>query len=89
MLTLLTLFVWALLGFIAGVVARAVTPGRQALGLVGAVALGVIGSYIGGLIMAVLHGGQILQPSGLLMSILGAVLILVVARGNPGNKAWS
>jgi len=89
MFAVLVLLIWTLFGLIAGIVARAVTPGREAPGVLGTSSLGIVGSFLGGLLTAVLNGGRIQQPTGLFMAMLGAILLLALARGNPRNKAWS
>jgi len=77
---------WILCGFVIGLVARALVPGRQSLGCLTTVALGIAGSFLGGFIYS-----QVMGPStapfaidghhwyGWGVSILGAVLLLVVA----------
>ena len=39
-----------LFGLVAGLVARAVTPGRQAIGCLPTIAVGIVGAFLGGLI---------------------------------------
>ena len=72
---------WIIFGFIVGLIARAIVPGRQHLGLVLTTLLGVAGSLIGGFIGSALSGGSGVhfQPSGLLGSIIGAIVLLVIA----------
>jgi len=72
---------WIVFGFIVGLIARAVVPGKQGMGLVMTMLLGVAGSLIGGLIGSALSGGSAtgFQPSGFLGSLIGAVVLLVIA----------
>ena len=69
-------------GAIAGFVARLLVPGRQDLSIVATIVLGIVGSLIGGLLGYVLFHKDaddgFLQPSGLLGSILGAVIALLI-----------
>jgi len=71
-------------GLIAGFVARLLVPGRDPMGILGTILLGVGGSYIGGFLGYVLFGKDInegaLQPSGIIGSIIGAVIALLVYR---------
>jgi uncharacterized membrane protein YeaQ/YmgE (transglycosylase-associated protein family) len=87
MIFLLTLLV---VGLIAGFVARAVVPGKDPMGVLGTVALGVVGSFIGGLLGYVLFGKNLndgaFQPSGLVGSIIGAVIALLVYRAVSGRS---
>ncbi len=69
---------WAVFGLIAGAIARLLVPGRQPLGCLGTILLGVTGSLIGGFVSWLLFGGHPLQASGWIMSILGAVLVLAI-----------
>lgn len=73
---------WIVFGLIAGAIARLLTPGRQPLGLLLTIALGIGGSFVGGFIGNTFHGAPLSQPtpSGWLGSIVGAILILVVVR---------
>lgn len=72
------------LGLIAGAVARLVVPGRDPMGIPGTVLLGIVGSFIGGLLGYVLFGHDLsegaLQPSGIIGSIIGAIVALLIWR---------
>ena len=72
------------IGALAGFVARLLVPGRDPLSLVGTIVLGIVGSFIGGFLGYVLMGKDIaegaLQPAGIIGSIIGAVIALVVYR---------
>lgn len=72
------LIVWAVFGLICGALARFLVPGRQPMGLLLTMVLGVLGSYMGGFIAFILFGGQLLQASGFIMSVLGAVIVLAI-----------
>jgi uncharacterized membrane protein YeaQ/YmgE (transglycosylase-associated protein family) len=69
---------WTFFGLIAGAIARLIVPGRQPLGCLGTILLGVTGSLIGGFVSWLIFGGDPLQASGWIMSILGAVLLLAI-----------
>lgn len=70
-------------GLIVGFVARAVMPGTQKMGLVATMLLGVVGSFIGGFLAALITHTHVLDfnTSGLLGSILGALIALTVFGG--------
>lgn len=72
---------WIVFGFIIGLIARAVVPGKQSLGFVMTTLLGVAGSIIGGLVVSTLAGAPAtaLQPAGFIGSLIGAILLLVIA----------
>ena len=71
-------------GFVAGLLARALVSGPGPRGCLGTTALGIVGSFVGGFLGYALFGKDLgegaLQPAGLLGSVLGAVLVLLVYR---------
>ncbi|MCU1453807.1 MAG: hypothetical protein JWN46_1953 [Acidimicrobiales bacterium] len=78
------LITFVVIGLLAGLIARAIVPGPDPLGIVGTIVLGMVGSLIGGFLGYLLFhkdvGQHALQPSGLLGSIIGAVIALLVYR---------
>jgi len=77
-------FVIALLiiGLIAGFVARAVVPGDDSMSIGATILLGIVGSFVGGFLADVLFRSDAedvgLGPAGLLGSIVGAIVALLV-----------
>jgi uncharacterized membrane protein YeaQ/YmgE (transglycosylase-associated protein family) len=72
-----------IVGLIAGAVARFLLPGRDPIGLVGTIVLGIVGSFVGGFIgdeVQYHHWSQSFHTSGILWSILGALIVLAIAR---------
>jgi uncharacterized membrane protein YeaQ/YmgE (transglycosylase-associated protein family) len=71
-------------GLIAGFVARAIVPGDDSMGIVATIILGLVGSFIGGFLGYALFGRDVadgaFQTSGLIGSIIGAVIALLVYR---------
>lgn len=69
-------------GLIAGAVARLLVPGRQNLGIMATIGLGIIGSFVGGFLGYLLfHKDRqdgFFQPAGIIGSIIGAVIVLVL-----------
>ena len=67
---------WLIIGLIAGALARLIMPGRDAMG--------IVGSVLGGLVSWAIWGadteGAGFRPAGLLLSILGAILVLWIWR---------
>jgi uncharacterized membrane protein YeaQ/YmgE (transglycosylase-associated protein family) len=72
---------WIIFGFIVGLIARAVVPGRQKMGFVMTTLLGVAGSLAGGLVATALAGGgdASFRTAGFVGSIVGAIVLLIVA----------
>ena len=73
-------FIWYIIvGFIVGLVARAIMPGAQHLGFIMTTILGIAGSIVGGLIARLFsrpEPGSSFHPAGLIMSIIGAIILL-------------
>jgi len=75
---------WLIIGLIAGALARLIMPGRDAMGWLATILLGIVGSILGGLVSWAIWGadetGRGFQPAGLLLSILGAIIVLWIWR---------
>ena len=73
-----------IIGIIAGFLARLIVPGRDPMSFWETVLLGVVGSFVGGFLGWLLFGKDFdegaIQASGLLGSIIGAVVALLVWR---------
>ena len=79
------------IGLLAGLIARAIMPGNQSMGLVATTLLGMVGSLVGGLVGSLFsRTGRIfdLHPSGLIFSVLGALLVLFLV-GFSGRRRVS
>jgi uncharacterized membrane protein YeaQ/YmgE (transglycosylase-associated protein family) len=71
---------WVVFGAIVGGLARWIMPGRDPMGCLLTVLLGIAGSVVGGLLLGVLIGGRGTDPAGWVGSILGALLVLWLYR---------
>ena len=73
---------WLIIGLIAGALARLIMPGRDAMGIIATMLLGIVGSVVGGLVSWAIWGAETegFRPAGLLLSILGAILVLWIWR---------
>lgn len=75
--------IWLLLvGLVAGLLARAIVPGDDSMGIFATILLGIVGSFVGGMIGSLFADRSILDftTSGLIMSIVGAIVALLVLR---------
>lgn len=74
--------IWFLLiGLVAGFIARALVPGPDPMGWLGTMVLGIVGSLVGGTLAALLFGGTLaLSAAGIIGSIIGAIIVLLVWR---------
>ena len=76
----MAILVFILFGFIVGLIARAIMPGRQKYGFLMTSVIGIVGSFLGGLIGSLISDRQVtdITPAGLLGSIIGALIVLAV-----------
>lgn len=72
---------WIVFGFVVGLIARALVPGRQSMGFIMTTLLGVAGALIGGIVASALWGGSVtrFEPAGFIGSLVGAIVLLVIA----------
>ena len=72
----------AIVGLIAGFVARAVIPGKQDMSILMTIVLGIVGSFVGGFLGYLLFQKDatdgFFQPAGIIGSIIGAIIVLLV-----------
>ena len=70
------------IGLIAGAIARLVVPGKQDLSILMTIVLGIVGSFVGGFLgYLIFHkDGQdgFFQPSGIIGSVIGAIIVLLL-----------
>lgn len=82
-------FVWTiLLGFVIGVVAKFLHPGKENMGFFATILLGVAGSFLAGIIGQAMGWYQAGQGAGFIASVVVAIILLVVYgrlrdKGNP------
>ena len=70
---------WCLFGLVAGAIARLLVPGRQPMGILMTMVLGIVGSLIGGFVGYLLMGAiDPLQPAAWILAVVGAVVILTL-----------
>ncbi len=68
-----------IVGLIAGALARLVVPGRQNLSIPMTILLGIIGSFVGGFLANLIFHGRIsLDTSGIIGSVIGAIIVLLI-----------
>lgn len=75
-------------GLVIGALARLIKPGKQNLGLLATLLLGLVGSIIGGVIASLLGTGNIweLNILGFIVAVVAAVLLIGVAEGVAGRR---
>ena len=88
-----TIIAYIVIGLLGGAIAKAILPGRQGGGWLATMLLGILGAFVGGLLGSLLFEGRLdlTGPSfsigGLVTSVLGALLILVIYGWMQKRKA--
>lgn len=78
----MSIVLFLVFGIVAGLIARAIMPGRQSMGIVMTGVLGIVGSFVGGIVGNLFAGRAVteLHTTGIIGSVLGALLVLVIVR---------
>jgi uncharacterized membrane protein YeaQ/YmgE (transglycosylase-associated protein family) len=78
------IIVLIVVGLVVGLIARLLLPGRDSIGLLGTILLGIAGSFVGGFLWELVEYHRIethhFQTAGLLGSIVGAFVLLLLLR---------
>jgi uncharacterized membrane protein YeaQ/YmgE (transglycosylase-associated protein family) len=78
------IIVLLVVGLIAGAVARLLVPGRDPIGLLGTILLGVAGSFLGGIALNLIEYHKLfthsIRVAGIIGSIIGALILLIILR---------
>jgi uncharacterized membrane protein YeaQ/YmgE (transglycosylase-associated protein family) len=82
----MTILAWIIVGLIVGALAKLVMPGNDPGGIIVTILLGIAGAFVGGAVGRMLGFYDPGQPAGWIMSILGAVLLLVGYRAVIGHR---
>ena len=77
---------WILFGLVVGAIAKLIMPGRDPGGIIVTMLLGIVGAVLGGFLGRSLgfYGPQ--QAAGWLMSIVGAIVVLMLYRVLAGRS---
>jgi uncharacterized membrane protein YeaQ/YmgE (transglycosylase-associated protein family) len=76
-------------GFIVGLLARAIMPGTQKMGLIATCLLGIAGSFVGGFLVALITSNRVgdLNTAGVIGSVVGALLVLFAVSRFSSRRA--
>ena len=73
-----------IIGLIVGLIARLLVPGRDNIGILGTILLGIVGSFVGGFLWELVEFHHIethhFQTVGFIGSVIGAVVVLLLLR---------
>lgn len=78
---------WLVYGLIVGTIAKLVHPTEDKISFLPTVGIGVVGSYIGGLLSWIIGlGNGPFHPAGILMSIVGGIICCWIYRNYRLNR---
>jgi uncharacterized membrane protein YeaQ/YmgE (transglycosylase-associated protein family) len=82
------ILLFLIFGLVVGFLARALMPGRQALGWFATLAVGAGGSLLGGFVASALSDAEPtrLQPAGIIGSVIGALVVLAIVMKMSARK---
>jgi len=81
------LILFLVFGLIVGAIARFLVPGKEAGGWVLSMVLGVAGSFAGAFLGRMLGFDREGEPAGFLMSVLGAIALVVLYHVIAGRRS--
>ncbi|MCW3058703.1 MAG: GlsB/YeaQ/YmgE family stress response membrane protein [Capsulimonas sp.] len=88
-----TILMWIVVGFLAGLLAKAIVPGTadEPGGFVGTTVLGIVGAVVGGFIYHLITGSRSFTTTLDIMSIvwaaIGAIVVVMISRMLSGRRA--
>ena len=74
----MSIIIMIIVGFIVGLIARAIMPGDQNMGIIMSTILGIIGAVVAGFLGQSLGWYQPGEPAGWIGSVVGAIIVLFV-----------
>jgi uncharacterized membrane protein YeaQ/YmgE (transglycosylase-associated protein family) len=87
----MNILAWIVLGAIAGYLAGLLVKGDEGMGVIGHIVLGIVGAIVGGFIAGAVFGVKdpiqgALDISTIVVSVIGAVLVVLVVSMLSGNR---
>ncbi len=80
--------IWTLIiGLVVGAIAKLIMPGKDPGGFIITTLLGIAGAFLAGFLGRVMHWYSEGQPAGLIASVIGAIILLVIYRLLRGRNA--
>ena len=80
--------IWTIvLGFVIGVLAKFLHPGKENMGFIMTIALGIVGSFLAGVVGQYLGWYKAGEGAGFIASVIVAILLLVIYGKIRGNSA--
>lgn len=83
-------FIWmCIIGLVAGAIAKLLMPGKDPGGLIITMLIGIAGSIVAGYLGRAIGWYQEGQGAGLIMSVVGAIILLALYRMMTSKRAAS
>jgi uncharacterized membrane protein YeaQ/YmgE (transglycosylase-associated protein family) len=85
----MSILAWIVLGLIAGIVAKALVPGRDPGGCIVTIVIGIVGALLGGWLSTLLGFGGLaggLDVRNLVIATLGSIVLLILWRLLSGRR---
>ncbi|MGI8889827.1 MAG: GlsB/YeaQ/YmgE family stress response membrane protein [Chthoniobacterales bacterium] len=80
--------IWTLIiGLVVGAIAKLIMPGKDPGGFIITILLGIAGAFLAGFLGRTMHWYAEGQPAGLIASVIGAIILLVIYRLIKGRTA--
>lgn len=80
---------WIVFGFIVGLLARAIMPGRDSMGLIATTLLGIVGGLLAGWAGTALGWYDSSSGAGIFASVVGAIIVLAIYHAVVRRRARS
>ncbi|MFM9868890.1 GlsB/YeaQ/YmgE family stress response membrane protein [Achromobacter xylosoxidans] len=74
----MSIIIMIIVGFIVGLIARAIMPGDQNMGIIMTTILGIVGAVVAGFLGQNLGWYAPGEPAGWISSVVGAIIVLFV-----------
>lgn len=80
--------IWTLIiGLVVGAIAKLIMPGKDPGGFIITILLGIAGAFLAGFLGRAMHWYTEGQPAGIIASVIGAIILLVIYRLLRGRNA--
>mgnify|MGYP002621866092 CR=1 FL=1 len=74
------IIIMIIVGFIVGLIARAIMPGNQSMGFIMTTILGIVGALVAGLLGQAMGWYAEGEPMGWIASIIGAIIVIAIGK---------
>jgi uncharacterized membrane protein YeaQ/YmgE (transglycosylase-associated protein family) len=85
----MSILLFLVFGLVIGLLARAIMPGRQSMGILATMVIGIVGSFLGGVFGNLLGHRPLfdMHPSGFIGSLIGALVVLALVSAVVHRRA--